>query len=92
MFGWGYVNDVCIVLFKKEQEEKLYKKYVAECARIVTENTARILSTLTHGDDCKYIGLSFEEMLNPKPIDNRTAEEVIDAISDKLQKIGGEIT
>lgn len=92
MFGWGYVIEYCISLFKKEQEEKLYKNYVAECARIVTENTAKILSAITHADDCKYIGPSFEEMMKPKPIDKRTAEEVIEAISDKLQKIGGEIT
>lgn len=93
MFGWGYVNDVCIALFKKEQEEKLYQNYVAECARILTENTAKIASALLREDaDCHYISVSLHDMLDPSPTDMRTAEEVIESIGNKLQQIGGENT
>lgn len=93
MFGWGYVKDVCIALFQKEQEEKTYQYYVAECARIITENTAMIASYLSHGEaECKFISLSLRDMMHPKQEDNRTAEEVIEDIGNKLQKIGGETT
>lgn len=93
MFGWGYVIEYCISLFKKEQEEKLYQNYVAECLRIMTENTAKIASALLREDaDCHYISVSFHDMLDPKPTDTRTSEEVIESIGNKLQHIGGENT
>lgn len=92
MFGWGYVIEYCISLFKKEQEEKLYKNYVAECLRITTENTAKLLSAMTHSEDCKYISISLDDILNPKPVETRTSEEVIESIGNKLQQIGGENT
>ena len=87
------MNDICIALFKKEQEEKLYHNYVAECLRITTENTAKIASMISRDEtECKYISLSFNDILNPKPVETRTSEEVIDGIQNKLQKIGGEST
>lgn len=90
MFGWGYVIEHCISLFKKEQEEKLYRNYVAECLRISTENIAKITTLLTGGkEECKYVGVSFEDMINPKPIKQQTSDEIIEHISNKLQKIGG---
>lgn len=83
--------DVCIALFKKEQEEKTVQYYIAECARIMTENTAKIASCLSHGEaECRYISASLFDMMHPKPVDNRSAEEVIEHIDAKLQKIGGE--
>lgn len=82
--------EYCISLFQKEQEEKLYKNYLAECARITTENTAKLVSLLTKDDNVKYIGISYSDMITPKQPETRTSEEVIDAIGKKLQKIGGE--
>lgn len=87
------MNDVCIALFKKEQEEKLYQNYVAECLRITTENTAKIASMLSRGEmETNYISLSFHDILNPITVETRTSEEVIESIGNKLQKIGGENT
>lgn len=93
MFGWGYVIEYCISLFKKEQEEKIYKNYVAECARIVTENTAKIASLLSRGEtEIHYMSMSFHDIIDPKPVEKRTSEEVIESIGNKLQQIGGENT
>lgn len=87
------MNDVCIALFKKEQEEKKYQYYVAECARITTENTAKIAAMIGGKEaECKYINASLQDILNPKPIDRRTGEEVIDHICNELKKIGCEVT
>ena len=78
MFGWGYVKEVCISLFKKEQEEKATKIYYAECLRILCENTAKICSG-------SYIQVKLQDILDPKPADNRTAEDIIAGIRKKLK-------
>ena len=78
MFGWGYVKDFCISLFQKEQEEKAIKIYYAECLRIITENTAKI-------GGGSYIEIRLHDILNPKPVDNRTSEDIIEGIKNKLK-------
>jgi hypothetical protein len=80
MFGWGYAKDLCISLFQKEQEEKAVKIYYAECLRIMTENTAKI-------GGGGYIQAKLAEILDPKPVDNRTADEIINGIKDKLEQM-----
>ena len=77
MFGKGYVKDVCITLFQKEQEEKAVKIYYAECLRIMTENTAKM-------GGGSYIEAKLQDILNPKPVDNRTAKEIVEGIRKKL--------
>ena len=77
MFGWGYVKDICISLFQKEQEEKAVKIYYAECLRAISENTAKF-------GGGSYIQAKLKDILDPKPTDNRTADEIIDGIRKKL--------
>lgn len=77
MFGWGYAKETCISLFQKEQEEKAVKIYYAECLRIITENIAKI----SHGS---YIQVKLQDILDPKPINKRTADDVIEGIRKKL--------
>lgn len=77
MFGKGYVKDICITLFQKEQEEKATKIYFAECLRIMTENTAKICGG-------SYIQAKLQDILDPKPVDKRTAEDIIKGIRKKL--------
>ncbi len=78
MFGWGYAKDLCISLFQKEQEEKAVKIYYAECLRIMTENIANA----THGS---YVSVKLQDILDPKPVDNRTADDIIEGIRNKLK-------
>ena len=68
---------MCISLFQKEQEEKAVKIYYAECLRIMTENTAKI-------GGGSYIEAKLQDILDQKPVDNRTADEIIDGIRKKL--------
>lgn len=77
MFGKGYVKDICISLFQKEQEEKAVKIYYAECLRIMTENTAKM-------GGGSYIEGKLQDILDPKPVENRTSEEIIEGIRKKL--------
>ena len=74
------MKDFCISLFKQEQEEKATKIYYAECLRIISENTAK-----TGGGS--YIQAKLADMLDPKPVDNRTADEIISGIKDKIEQM-----
>ena len=68
-------------LFQKEQEDKAVKIYYAECLRIITENTAKI-------GGGSYITVKLDDILNPKPVDNRTGEEIA---SDIIKRAGIEV-
>lgn len=80
MFGKGYVKDFCISLFKQEQEEKATKIYYAECLRIIGENTAKF-------GGGSYMQAKLADILDPKPVDNRTANDIINGIKDKIEQM-----
>ena len=69
--------DLCISLFQKEQEEKAVRIYLAECLRLITENTAKFAGG-------SFIEAKLQDILNPKPVDNRTADDIIEGIRKKL--------
>lgn len=77
------MKDFCISLFKQEQEEKATRIYYAECLRIISENTAKM-------DGGSYIQAKLADILDPKPVDNRTADEIISGIKDKIEKMNDE--
>ena len=76
------MKDFCISLFQKEQEDKAVKIYYAECLRIITENTAKIIRGGT------YITVKLADVINPKPVDNRTGEEIA---ADIIKRAGIEV-
>ena len=69
---------MCISLFQKEQEEKAVRNYYAECLRIMTENIAKF-------GGGSYIEAKLQDILEPKPVDNRTADDIIEGIRNKLK-------
>ena len=69
---------MCISLFQKEQEEKAVKIYYAECLRVISENTAKL-------GGGSYIQAKLQDILNPKPTDNCTADDIIEGIRNKLK-------
>lgn len=81
MFGWGYAKETCISLFQKEQEEKAVTIYYAECLRVISENTANFSGG-------SYIQGKLKDILDPKPVDNRTGEEIAVEI---IKKAGLEV-
>lgn len=46
----------------------------------MTENTARLC-------EGAYITVKLDDILNPKPVDTRTSEEIIDDIRKKIEKM-----
>lgn len=75
------VNSTIGYKIKQDFETELHREYMAKCARICTENTAK----LSGGS---YIGLEYSEIIHPKPKDNRTAEEIV---MDVIAKAGIEV-
>lgn len=63
------VNATIGYKIKQDFEMELHREYMAKCARICTENTAKISGG-------SYIGLEYSKILHQKPKDNRTAEEI----------------
>ena len=81
MFGCGYVQDLCISLFQQEHDDKAVKSDYAECLRIISENTAKM-------GGGSYITVKLADIINPKPVDNRTGEEIA---ADIINRAGIEV-
>lgn len=69
--------------FKQCQREEAYRIYVSECARITTENTARMA-----GKEAKYMSVKLNDLINPKPVDDRSGDEIA---NDILSRAGIEV-
>lgn len=72
-------------VLKDRKERDLWREYVAESLRIITENTGR---AALEGGRC--ITVKYADIINPKPPENRTGNEIIEHMKAKLAKIGGE--
>lgn len=63
-------------IIKRQAEEEAFKIYTTECLRIITENTAKMVC-----GSC--VSVSFADIIDPKPVDNRTGEEIVAEIVKK---------
>ena len=77
LMGRGYVIDHCAAALQAEEKEKAYRIYVTDCLRMIAKNTAPIALG-------EYIGKRYLDIINPKPEETRTADEIIDHIKKKL--------
>ena len=67
---------------KEDVLEKTYRIYVTDCLKLIAENTARYASGTT-------IGVRYADLIEDKPEETRTSDEVISDIRDKIQKLEG---
>ena len=58
-----------IARFNQHRRDLAYRFYVSECLRMIGENTAKVSGG-------SYMTAKFEEIISPKPADNRTGEEI----------------
>ena len=58
-----------IARYQSQQRDLAYRIYVTDCLRIISENTAKM-------GGGSYITAKFPDIINPKPVDNRTGEEI----------------
>lgn len=76
--GIGYVIDHYISYFNKEQKEKVYKVYISDVLRIISENTAKYSGG-------SYAKVRYLELIDPPKKETRTPEEIIKNIKEKLK-------
>ena len=55
--------------FNQHQRDLAYRIYVSDCLRIISENTAKM-------GGGSYITAKLADIINPKPVDDRTGEEI----------------
>ena len=65
---------------KQDYETDIWRKYVAHGVQLIAENTAN----MGHG---KMLSVSFEELIAPKKVDKRSADDVINHIRQKIDKM-----
>ena len=71
--------------FKKEIRDKTYRFYVTECLKALTSNTARAERIVFKKS---YVDLLHQNRDN-NSVDNKTKEEVIDHIREKITSLTG---
>lgn len=60
--------------------DETYRVYITDALKTITENTAKYAGG-------EYMKTRYVDIVRPKPVDNRSAEEIIATIKAKL---GGE--
>ena len=55
--------------YQSQVRDLAYRIYVTDCLRIISENTAKM-------GGGSYITAKFADIINPKPVDDRTGEEI----------------
>ena len=63
---------------KLDLENETYHKYMARCARILTENTAAMVQG-------SYINVEYDDIINPKPQTKYEQGEIANKIKSKLR-------
>ena len=70
-----------VARYKSQQRDLAYRIYVADCLRIISENTAKM-------GGGSYITAQLADIINPKPVENRTGEELA---ADIIKRAGIEV-
>ena len=65
---------------KADLENEVWRKYTARCLRLITENTAGMVNG-------KFISVEYEDIINPKPEEKRSADEIINGLKNKIDKM-----
>ncbi len=64
---------------QRAAKEEAYRAYVAECMRMISVNTAKYAGG-------SYMSAGYMEILHPRPLDTRTADEVVRHIKQRLSQ------
>ena len=81
----------CISAFSQERKEQSYQHYIAECVRLATENTAKTVWILGRGEiEASYMTVSCGDMINKKPVEEKTEQQIIDEMQAEFDRLGFE--
>lgn len=70
------------IMIKQQREELAFHDYMATCIYYINKSVVK-----QYGGE--YIATKFRDIVNPKPEDKRTSEEIINLIRGKLEMLGG---
>ena len=70
-----------IARYQSQQRDFAYRIYVTDCLRIISENTAKM-------GGGSYITAKLADIINPKPVEDRTGEEIA---ADIIKRAGIEV-
>lgn len=70
IMGKGYVIDHCISFFKKQQKDLIYRVYITDVLRTIAGT--------------KNVPKRFYDLIEPAPIEKRTADQIKKRIQDKF--------
>lgn len=71
-------------LIKQRVEEKAYREYVTICAYNINEILAKQFSG-------GYVAVKYSDIIDPKPVDTRTAEDIKAEVCAAIRRcVGGE--
>lgn len=71
MFGSGYVIDHCIAAINNKHKEEAFRYYATDCLWLIA-------NAWYQGKPMKQ---RYYDLLHPKPVDNRTPQEIADDIA-----------
>ena len=75
-----------IARYQSQRRDLAYRIYVTDCLRIATENTAKTVYILANGKaEVHIMQMRFADILENKPVDNRTANDIIEGIRKKMK-------
>lgn len=64
--------------YEREQRELAYRIYISDALRTISENTAKF-------GGGGYMKVRFADIIMPRPEDDRTSDEIIGHIREKLR-------
>lgn len=70
----------CYAKYNDRALDKAYRIYVTDSLKAIAENTSKYAGG-------SYMRVRFAEILNPKPEETRTPEDIISGIKEKLAEI-----
>lgn len=82
IIGRGYIIQHCVASLTNKSKERAYRIYVTDALKVIADNTAHIRGGGT------TITARFADIITPKkPEEERTEEDIINGLKDKLRKI-----
>ena len=80
-----------IARYQSQQRDLAYRIYVTDCLRITAENTAKTVAILSRGEmDANCMGCIFSDILNKKPVEEKTEKQIIDEMQAEFARLGFE--
>ena len=79
MFGKEYIAPHVRLVYAYEQKDAAWPLYVAETLRCISESAAKLGGP--------YMQAKWADILNPKPEETRSPEEVIRHVKDRLAEL-----